>query len=284
MPDTITWVDPYGVETVLTGQDTREIERGALGLDMPPVSFIEDQVPLQAGARLRRVNVGVREVDLPLVLSAASSQALRTALRSLLRLLDPKRGTGRLRVQTEDGTERELSCRYAGGAEGVGGSPAWRRVVLTFRAVDPYWYARQVTTATFDQGSELATFFPFFPLRLGSTPIFGDTVIDNTGDVETWPVWTLSGPGTDFTLHNLTTGESLILETTLNAGEIVTIDTRPGAKTVLKSDGTSLFGYLSTDSVLWALPLGISSIRLEVTAATAATSVQLQYQLRYLSI
>lgn len=288
MPDIITWIDPNGTELVLTGQTTREVERGRAGLDMPPIRFIEDLVPYQAGARLRRTNVGVREVDIPLVVWAASSSALRTAVRSLLQLLDPVRGTGKLRVSSEDGTERELYCRYAGGLEGLGsgsaGGPAWRRLVLVFRAVDPYWYGRQAIITTFGNGTPLATFFPFFPLRLVSSPVLGDlgATISNAGEVETWPVWELTGPGTDFTLLNLTTGDELKLETTLNSGQVVTIDTRPGAKTVELADGTSLFGYLSTDSVMWSIPLGTSAVQFEASGASATTSVKLTYQSRFL--
>ncbi len=129
------------------------------------------------------------------------------------------------------------------------------------------------------------SFFPIFPLRLTSSQIAVDSTVTNAGDVATWPVWTIKGPGTTITLRNLTTGENLIfLSTVLGSGESIAIDTRPGLKTVTKQDGSNLFNDLDVTSSLWALPRGDSAIRLEMSGVDAtASSLQLNYRQRYLS-
>ena len=70
----------------------------------------------------------------------------------------------------------------------------------------------------------------------------------------------------------------------LLGGESVTIDTRPGAKTVTKQDGSSLFGQLAFPPQLWSLAQGSNSVRIEFTGASAsASAVTLSYFKRYLS-
>jgi hypothetical protein len=49
--------------------------------------------------------------------------------------------------------------------------------------------------------------------------------VTNAGDIFSRPVFLIRGPGTNFTITNTTTGESLLLETSLASNEIVRIDT-----------------------------------------------------------
>lgn len=285
MSETITWIDADGTSYQLSGQSDRGVLQGLQGRFMPPFRRTEDVVPLQPGARLRDVQADAREVDVPISFKSASATALRTQVRAFLLRFSPARGDGKLRVTGPGGDQRELICRYAGGMEldegqGVYGA-AFQRAVLTFRAVDPYWYATSATVATYTTG-EVATFFPFFPLRISASEIFADATVDNGGDVETWPEWIVTGPGSSIVLRNLTTGKLLSIGTTLADGETATVDTAPGAKKVEKNDGTNLFSTLSSDSSLWPLERGSNSIRIEMTGATADSSVQLTFTPRYL--
>jgi len=146
----ITFIDALGVLTPLVCQLDMRVLLGPIGLDMPPIGLIEEETPFQAGSRLRAVRVKAREVDLPLLVKGAGADAVRAAVRTLLRTLDPTRGNGRLRVTGPGGTTRELTCRYIGGAEGAEGRDqsglSWRKAVLTFKAFDPYWYDTTLTT------------------------------------------------------------------------------------------------------------------------------------------
>ncbi|HLH22439.1 MAG TPA: hypothetical protein VK066_07935 [Chloroflexota bacterium] len=286
--EVVSWVAPDGVETVLSGQPQFELLWGRQGAFMPPIAFAEEPVPLQPGARLRQVQVGVREVDLPLLLRGADATALRALYRTLLHTFDPQRGDGKLRVQGPDGGVRELTCRYHSGLEGAevldkdAGGTSWRKVVLVLRAWDPYWYATAPTRVDFAVGSAATPFFPFFPLRLSASTVLGDAAVSNPGDVEAWPIWTITGPGSNLVLTNVTTGAALTLVTTLGASDVVTIDTRPGQKTVSGADGSNLFGTLNAASHFWALPRGSSSVRVELSGATGGSLVTLVYYPRYL--
>jgi hypothetical protein len=280
----ISWIDADGTEYDLTSGNYRVL-MGAEGRFMPPFSFAEETVPFQYGSVLRQVTIQPREVDLPLLVKATDRIELRLRLRELLHVFNPVRGDGKLRVTAPDGSQRELYCRYIGGLEISESTdskgPSWQKLILVLKAFDPFWYDTITNVRTFTAG-EPATFFPFFPVRLSSSTVFADTSVENTGDIETWPEWIITGPGSDIYLRNLTTGEILHLNTTLQEGETITIDTRPGKKTVKKSDGTNLFGSLSDDSSLWALRQGNNNIRIEMSSATGNSSVQLSYRNRYL--
>lgn len=283
MPDEVTeFIDPDGTSITL------DVDWDASGRGMPPIEFEEDQVPERSGSRHRNTRHGVRELVLPLWVDADSSAALRTTLRSLMYTMDPVRGAGKIRVTSELGDQREVTCRYAAGLEmaeklGDTSGPTLQRLPAVFRVFDPYWYAVADNTASFETG-DTATFFPFFPLRLSSSEVFATGTITNEGDVYAWPVWTITGPGSVLVLRNLTTGKTLTLTATIGAGEQVVIDTREGAKTVTKNDGTNLFSGLSATSSLWSLQKGANALQIELTGATSASLVHLAYRPRYLMV
>jgi hypothetical protein len=274
------WIDSNGTETGLSGQGNIEVMIGPEGRFMPPISLVEESVPFQHGGRLRQVNIQTREIDLPLEISGIDYMEVRNKLRELLKAFNPLNGDGKLKCIAPNGTQRELSCRYSGGMEISESGMTWQRFVLVLKAFDPFWYDSSTHVETFKTGQP-ATFFPIFPLRLTSSTVFADTSVNNEGDVETWPEWIIAGPGENIRLRNLTTGEVLNVFTSLGVGETITIDTRPGKKTVKKNDGTDLFSTLSEASSLWSLQEGNNSIRIEMSNATSDSSVQLSYRNRY---
>jgi phage-related protein len=278
------WVDAEGSMLPLA------VEWRASGRFAPPTEREEEAVPGQPGARLRTVRHGVRDFSLALWITGTDEADLRTQMRALTYSMDGVRGDGRIRVTAPGGDQREIACRVTAGLEmtevlGDTSGPTAQRAVVTFRAVDPYW---QDTTDTasgpWAQGGTAAGFFPFFPLRLTSSEVLATAIVDNLGDVDAWPVWTIAGPGSTITLRNQSTGKVLTLDTTLLGGESVVIDTRPGYKTVTKNDGSNLYGSLSSASSLWSLQRGANSIQIEIGGATSATSVSVLRRHKYLAV
>jgi Phage tail protein len=281
MAETITWLDADGASTLL------EVEWATEDRFAPPVLFDEEVVPEQPGARVRAVRHGVRTFVLPLWITAASEAGLRSTLRSLVAAMDPLRGPGRIRVSAPGGDQREITCFYQDGLNlkevlGQNSGPLMQRAPVIFRAPDPYFYDISDTLSPDYTIGTPATFFPILPLRLTNSDVFADLTVVNSGDVQAWPVWTLIGPGSAITLRNLTTGKVLTLSVTLGAGESVTIDTRPGAKTVTKNDGSNLFGHLGT-SALWPLARGTNQIRMEMAGATTASLLRFARRHAYLT-
>lgn len=287
MAEQVSWVDPDGVVTPL------RVKFAVKGRFAPPPRFEEEGAPEQAGMRLRAARHGVREFVLPIHVTAATEAGLRSTLRTLTWAMDPTRGNGRIRVTSPLNDQREITCRVAAGLEldEIQGVTSLGLDFLTdqlatvvFRAHDPYWYATTDTTSNYPFTGTSETFFPFFPLVLSASEGFADDVITNPGDLEAWPVWRITGPVSDVTVLNVTTGESLtVTVVSLGGAEVLTIDTRPASKTVTKQDGSNQFSKLTTTSVMWSLRRGANAIRVELGGAAAGSTVQLSYRPRYLS-
>jgi hypothetical protein len=271
--ETVVWVDADG------GQTTLEVETGMAAVSnrfMPPVQHAEDVVAGQPGARLRASRHDVHEMVIPFWFVAASDSALRTMIRSVIDLMDPIRGPGKLRVTSPLGDQREITCVYSDGLGlderlGESSGASSQLAPAAFRAHDPYWY--DVSPITNDyQVTSTPSFFPIFPMRLTASELVVDATIVNDGSVETWPQWTIYGPGSAIALRNLTTGQA------------ITIDTRRDYKSVLQDDGTNLWPLVDLGSSLWPLARGTNRVRLEMAGVTAGVSrLSLSYKRAFLS-
>jgi hypothetical protein len=283
--DKLSWIDSNGTEHPFTND--KVVLQGKQGFYMPPIAHVDEQVPFHAGTRYRDTIINARDIDVPLLIKADSPLTLRQKVRECLRMFNPLYD-GRIKVIAPDGTQRELHCRYASGLEGNESKDAkgtyWQTVVLVFRAFDPYWYDSQTIVETFKLNQSPGLFFPIPPLRLVSSTVFADMTIDNTGDVETYPEWIITGPGENIVLENMTTGEITELASSLGIGESITINTKPYVKTVKRNDSVNLYVDLSDNSSLWALQAGINNIRIQMSGATELSSVQLSYKNRYLGV
>lgn len=292
--ETVTFIDPLGVPYVLSSQDDHDTLEGISGRGMPPIRISEEVVPLQPGARLRDLQHGVRDVAVPVVFYAESLTEVRAILRGVMRTFDPTRGDGILRVLTPDGVERDLNCRYQGGFEiveappdrGISQTQAGQQGVLVFRAFDPYWYDTAPLVETYTLGAVTGQFFPIPNPTTGSfvtlvaSEVFTTVtiVLDTDLNAWSWPIWTIEGPASGIVLRNLTTGAAIDLGAagglTLDAGEVATLDLRPGVKSLTLGDGTNLYPYLTNASQLW--PLGpTQEVQIELTGATSDTEVTL---------
>lgn len=281
MADEITeWIDTDGVATELP------VEWNVSGRFGPRVVVEEAEVPGVAGARVRDVRHLPRDFVLPLWVESTDAVQLRTDMRNLVERMDPVRGPGRIRVTAPGGDQREITCMVLDGLGmlerlGETSGPEVQRVGLMIRAHDPYWTAVGTDGLTIESGDR-PSLFPFFPLRLSSSEIFAEVTVNNTGNIRAWPVWTVEGPASAITVRDLRTGKhwSITLDDPLSPGESLIVDTRPGAKTVTRSDGTDLFGGLTDMSSFWALWPGSTAVRIEITGSSPGVSRVLLMWLR----
>jgi hypothetical protein len=267
-----------------------EVDWSVAGRFMPKIILTSEGAPDEAGEFFRDVRHGTREFLMPFDIEGATEAELRTNVRRIVASMDPTRGVGRWRVTSPVGDQREIRCYNASGLEGqetLGelSGPQWQRFPATFIALTPYWYDVSPTTQTFTVAVDTPSFFPFFPMSVTASELAIDTYVDNTGDVKTWPVWTITGPGSVIKLSNLTTGRFISFPTgSLGPGQSLYIDTSPGVKSVKYEDGSSAYAAMSSDSFLWPLERGINIIRLEMSGADNTVSkMDLTYWKRYLS-
>src|SRR5215213_5977140 len=111
--DSITWIDPAGVETPLHYALAPDGTGSAINADTlrgfgaPPVEFEEIRIPFQPGTQLRDVYVGPRECGFLLFVRDTDATTFRVRERALIRAMDQTRGDGRLRITSVDGRVRD---------------------------------------------------------------------------------------------------------------------------------------------------------------------------------
>jgi hypothetical protein len=177
----------------------------------------------------------------------------RTELRRWARVLDPAPGEGTLTVVNGPSPGRFLRCSYEAGLEELAEEfPNLNVGHLLFRAVWPYWLDTTEQSVSVAQGTAMQTWFPFLPLILGASDAFAAFTVTVTGDVPSWPVITVTGPGQEVTATNDSTGDSWTVSGSLAAGSKLIVDTRPSYKGVTV-DGANAYPRLTAGSSLWPL-------------------------------
>lgn len=297
----VQWINPDGIVTNLDDPGNYLRVLGPIkGVGMPDVKHDSGPIFDEAGEWWRSTRYQARDVSIGMALHASDGggQAIRARLRTLARLMSPVRGLGTLRF-IDGYVARDLRCRYSGGLSPDVMSEDWSdedwfEVGVGWTAFDPWFYDTADSVAVFAVAGIGTPFFPMFtgPTDMGphlnASSVYQSLEISNVGDGNIWPVWTIVGPGSNPILLNETTGLKLDLSNngglTLGAGDTLTLDTRPGARTLTLQEGTNVFPQMTDDSSIW--PLGVGTSRLTVTmgGAVPQSNVTLTYRNRYLTL
>jgi hypothetical protein len=297
VPSQLQWQAADGTLLTLTDPAAgyRVLADVTAGLTAPSYEITADRYAGIDGDTEQAVSATAREVMLGQIIEAADEATLAARVRALVRAMRPKAGPGLLIASSPDGVRRTLTCRYAGGLEGAEGRAStvpgrWVKAAIKLRAADPWWYGDQQTVSV---GLGVgANFFPIFPLVLAPSTVQGEFEIDlSDADDPTYPVWTITGPGSNLVLTNTyddyTTGEAVEVTRTievtasLSAGQSMIIDTRPGYQSVRRDDGTNLMGSVTTDPALWGLIEGVNTVTAALTGATTASRITGTFRPRY---
>lgn len=274
------------------------MQPGATGLDMPPYSLFSDESPNLDGSIYRGARAQAREIMIPVYLHGIDRGTINNLKRMLFQALNPRRGYCRIQFTESRSRTRYIDAYYKGGMEGSESTDAagfrWAKFALTFTAMDPWFYPdrAQSTKWSFGAGASfLHSSRSFIPIKLASG-VMGvpedDYQISNPGDVEAWPIWKLSGPIKSFALRGPNgdlvkasppeDGSDLV-----PTGRTLTIDTRPGKKTVKDNAGVNYWTKLDLNPQFWSVEPGDSTVSISVVAGTASASVALSFNPRYAS-
>jgi Phage tail protein len=243
---------------------------GVAGRMMPPIQTTTIPRPAGNGSRYLGSAHLERLVSVPIAFPGTLTD--RAELRRWARVLDPTAGVGLLSVIGGPNPGRQLRCVYDSGFDALEESlPNFNEGSLVFRAAWPYWEDGTEQSVDVAQGATGLTWFPFLPLVLGASDAFAVFTITNVGDVEAWPIVTVTGPGQDATATNMTTGDSWTVSGAIPAGSQLIVDHRPGRKAVTQ-DGANAFGRLAPGSSLWPLVPGANRIQVSL-ALTSSVSL-----------
>ena len=113
------------------------------------------------------------------------------------------------------------------------------------------------------------------------------TVVTNTGTTETAPIFTFTGPGTVYQIQNVTTGDVLYFNLTLNAGEVAILNLTPGRIRFYSNFRSNLLNTILPGSALATFRLMPGANNLSVFIAgsvTSATAVTVRWRPAYWSL
>lgn len=290
MADRFVWTAADGTVVDLTDEQSGYsiLANGTRGLRSVEYGFTSVEYAGIDGSSVQSVKANANTPTLGLIVSATNQADFQARTRALVRAMRPKAGPGTLTVNRNDGSSRSLRCYVTGGMEGdesvdVTLPGRWWKLALKLLAPDPWWSGDPVSL---DIGLGVgAPFFPIFPLNLAPSQVQGQFTVDlSDADAPSFPVWTITGPGTSLTLTNNTTGRSIVVNAALGAGEQMIIDTRPGLQSVRRGDGSNLMGALASDPALWPLVEGLNSVTASLAGAADASRISGIYQPRFSGI
>src|SRR5690606_857937 len=194
---------------------------------------------------------------------------------------------GVLEVARPAATARRIRVVYYEGWDGRGQTATgitWDSAVLTLLCEDPYWEDVQAQTVHRESGTQVDYLVPY--PSVSSSQVLGATTVTNPGDVDVWPVWTVTGPASAITFTRDDTEESFTLDMTATAhgplleGETVTISTDPPR--VRASSGENLVSGLNwPEAVLWSIPPGQTPVTFALAGAETGSAVDLAFHPRY---
>lgn len=287
MPDQIIWTGPDGVSIDLTDTSAgfSVLAAGTSGLRSNAYEMTTASFASYDGTSVYSVKAPAREMTLGVLVEAAGGRSLAQQIRTLIRAMRPKAGMGALTASWANGNHRSIGCYCIAGLEGSEDADAtlagyWWKALLRFYAPDPWWQGAE-RTVRFGLGAPTA-FFPIPPVTLSPSVVQGQFSVDlSDADTDSFPLWTITGPGSSLTLANRTSGRSLTVNVSLGAGESLTIDTRPGRESVRLGTGQNAMPAVAGFPDLWPLVEGVNDLSVTLSNATAATEIVGSYRPRY---
>ncbi|MFD5888207.1 hypothetical protein ACFWHQ_19800 [Streptomyces sp. NPDC060334] len=149
----------------------------------------------------------------------------------------------------------------------------WIPLDLEFFAADPYFYSddpQQITMPLnmVSDGGFTAPVVPPVIVNPGPDANRRPGWITVDGAVPAWPVLRINGPCVNPSVSHVQTGRSLQLNTTVDAGDWIEVDTRPTWRSVLRRGGGHVNLTPSSRIDTFNLPPGRSELRWQATDPT----------------
>lgn len=268
------------------GNERAMLIHGSTGLGIAPVVVTPDPLVGAHGSLLRNVRLDERDISIPVFMQRDSQGELDEVRRGLETFLSPLRTGLNLSVEHEGQDYREIGVVYTGGLEGDYGDDyhgVWEKRLLEFKATDALWRgAPEVISKAVAPGVKpfISGSIAFFPIILGASTVQGRVTFSVRGDSPTAPVWTITGPGRDLLIREISTGKRFQLDGTITSP--ITIDMAAGDITAEGATRGELWSRVSLDSEMVPMSPGVSEWEVSMVGATTASRIDVSYEPRWL--
>jgi hypothetical protein len=265
-PDWIGMLDPQSnIQGLL---DTATV-RGA-GQDLVEADG-QSMPPLWLGGRSGTIQIIILPSSLDLAAIEAAGSKFKRATRAL-------RADGIFRfTPPNDSSPRQLRVRRQDGPRITGQRPKTGQVTL--QSADPYLLSSTEQSVVITPGAaagELGIPDPMPDPLTSPLNVTGQQSVFNAGDAPTWPRFRITGPITNPTLLNNSTGQQIVLSYLLNAGEF--LDVYPERGLILLGGTASRYSAYQVGSTWWQLQSGTNDVRLLAAQYSAGAQVQVWWR------
>jgi hypothetical protein len=291
---TLEWVGPDGNTWYLSSWEPSSASVTAMdevsGISSTaPVEIVADDSP-NGGTTIRTIWAGNRIAVIPLLIDGSTHDDYMRVERGMGESLASTRrlGPGTLRVVRPNGSVRQIRAVYSEGWDPEAfGSTTSATVVVSLYCESPWWRAESPTLLVSAYGSASGDFLNPFPTISSSTAL-GSTTATNSGSVEAWPDWVITGPASLVTIANTTRSESFTIDPNadgidwgdLQAGQIVSVHTNPVR--IIGPDGSPWTAALNWPTAKpWQLDPGVSNIEVSAVGAAAGTRIVGSFYAQY---
>lgn len=212
----------------------------AEGFDTPTTREVFIDPPEVEGSLLVNELAGKRE----LAFKGLIKDNIAVNRRLLARVCQPGGGLKTLKFTTCDGIALQVDAT-------VKLANPYREnrapYLISAKAPFPYFQSQtlqsQITAITVRKGGMPIPAAIPGPIGAGGGAPF---VVNNAGDTAAKPIYEIQGPGNNFLVQNLDTGESFRLQTLIGAGEVVVIDTSTNQAT---KGNQNVFGLITRNPI-----------------------------------
>jgi len=264
---------------------------------MAPLHMITSRSPVQNGDTTLDFRLDPRIIQIPLLIECETLQEQYDQRNYLLSIFKPSNTDSYLIVTYPDGRERVITTRVLGGLDfNMEPSAGYSiRAVVKLRCSDPTWYNPDQYTLPLVTISGTATAYPkVYPTTYGTTTFGGSFQIIYAGTWLSYPIITVTGPVTNFSIINTTSNQNitLVAGTVIGAATTLRFDLSYGLKTVTDQTGANRIGLVDSNSELAQFAIfpapdvsnGINNLIVAGTGTTTASSVYLSYYDRFIGI
>lgn len=245
------------------------------------------------GSYVRSLRLKERELFIPLMIWGESQDECLANWDALVSALNPRVGESSvLEVRRPGVPPRFISVVYKDGLGGKFGEDfrGWHyKVGLTLIAHDPYFWESDKAISwnvrgnykPFISGGEMVKTHSFFPVILSPSVVNGSREITISGDVDSAPIWQITGAVTDVRVTNVDTGESFSITGSIAPGETITVDTTVFDVYSQNDRSGSLWDRVTVDSKLFRLGTGRHTIKITGSGMDERSEIALIYKPRY---
>lgn len=262
----------YTLASVFTG-DTIDLVlpnvrlRSVEGLGMPDVKHFTEDYAQREGEAYLGSRLKPRRIDFSFQLVYDTEADLWTARDDLIRVVAALEDGAYLTVTLPNGDVRQIIVRYSGGLtlpRNLGHNLSQQVYVLECIAHDPLFYDPTTVTLFYD-----------------NTDLGNSLPISNLGSWITYPEILITGPLTGPTVELAGGTKLLDLSAYSIAGaEVVTIDLKPGHKTIISSVAGNILPYLidASDLATFCFEVGNNTLEVYGGGSSGATAFAMAYQ------